>query len=257
MWGELRVQPSWDDGRASVGYGARMSGGGWADPGVRAWPRSPAESTAGLEKKPSFPAWARGHVANASFLPYKTAIVHGSKDTPPPMPRKWLSLSRCQQHQGGVRGARKTGAWSSGAPKYGLRPPRAEHPSGGCPPPQKGGATEAAWPPVWGAVPPHSCVVSRGYLPGQGFSPGCSGGAHGPRQLDEEETGCSSSRLCCPEVCKVLRCFSCSASFSSKNLVKLEKTLKPFFFFCKQVCFSGQMFLFSWSLRGCAIELSG
>ena len=84
MWGELRVQPSWDDGRASVGYGARMSGGGWADPGVRAWPRSPAESTAGLEKKPSFPAWARGHVASASFLPYKTAIVHGSKDAPPP-----------------------------------------------------------------------------------------------------------------------------------------------------------------------------
>lgn len=65
-------------------------------------------------------------------------------------------------------------------------------------------------------------------------------------------------RLCCPVARKVLHCFSCSASFSSKNLVKLEKTLKPFFFFFrKQVCFSGQMFLFSWSLRGCAIELSG
>lgn len=65
-----------------------MSGGGWADPGGRAWPRSPAESTAGLEKKPSFPAWAWGHVASAGFLPYKTAIVHGSKDAPAPPPRR-------------------------------------------------------------------------------------------------------------------------------------------------------------------------
>lgn len=172
-----------------------MSGGGWADPGGRAWPRSPAESTAGLEKKPSFPAWAWGHVASAGFLPYKTAIVHGSKDAPapPPTPRKWLSLSRCQQHQGGVRGARKTGAWSSGAAKHGSRPRRAEHPSGGCPPPQKGGATEAAWPPVWGAVPRTAVRSPGATYQGRASPRGAQEGAHSPRQLDEEETRCSFS----------------------------------------------------------------
>lgn len=173
-----------------------MSGGGWADPGGRAWPRSPAESTAGLEKKPSFPASAWGHVASAGFLPYKTAIVHGSKDAPappPPTPRKWLSLSRCQQHQGGVRGARKTGAWSSGAAKHGSRPRRAEHPSGGCPPPQKGGATEAAWPPVWGAVPRTAVRSPGATYQGRASPRGAQEGAHSPRQLDEEETRCSFS----------------------------------------------------------------
>lgn len=82
---------------------ACMSGGGWADPGGRAWPQSPAESTAGLEKQPRFLAWAWGHVASAGFLPYKTAIVHSSKDAPPTTPSKWLSPSTCQKHQGGVR----------------------------------------------------------------------------------------------------------------------------------------------------------
>lgn len=63
---------------------ACMSGGGWADPGGRAWPQSPAESMAGLEKQPRFLAWAWGHVTSAGFLPYKTTIVHRSKDAHPP-----------------------------------------------------------------------------------------------------------------------------------------------------------------------------
>lgn len=52
-------------------------------------------------------------------------------------------------------------------------------------------------------------------------------------------------RLCCPVARKVLHCFSCSASFSSKNLVKLEKTFKPFFFFFVNKCaFLARCFFF-------------
>lgn len=46
--------------------------------------RALAESTAGLEKKLSFLTQARGPVANEGFAPYKTAIVHVSKDAPTP-----------------------------------------------------------------------------------------------------------------------------------------------------------------------------
>lgn len=149
-------------------------------------------------------AWKRSRVSRprpgamlpvqASFLtkqPLSTAPK--THPPPPPTPRKWLSLSRCQQHQGGVRGARKTGAWSSGAAKHGSRPRRAEHPSGGCPPPQKGGATEAAWPPVWGAVPRTAVRSPGATYQGRASPRGAQEGAHSPRQLDEEETRCSFS----------------------------------------------------------------
>lgn len=152
----------------------------------------------------STPAWNRsrfltqasGCIANAGSAPYKTAIVHVCKDAPVPRKRR-LRASTCQQHQGCLHWALKTGGGRSGTANLTPACPSPRVCSESTPPPKAFGLGARPQPPVR-ELP--SCAV-RGYLRG-GPLPWASRRGPARRQLDEEETTCSFSAAL-----KILHCF--------------------------------------------------